>query len=252
MNQTSLLDLLPEDTRANRRPLPGGERARAMTAGSGRKCSGLSGLHGPLGSCVKMLLDTSLWASMEFFLTWRIQVTPQGRLLFRLAPSMPRISANEFGFWPTPLARDYRGARSEESLEKRREGAFGLQLNDFVMHMAAWSTPSVCGNYNRKGASANSGDGLATQAQFAVWPTPTAQPDGKSPAAHMEMKRNMKGGTRKAITDLQVMAKAVHHGIEPDASGAPMARCGGLNPDFPCWLMGYPEGWARLEDTGTP
>jgi hypothetical protein len=35
-----------------------------------------------------------------------------------------------------------------------------------------WPTPTVCGNYNRKGASATSGDGLATAVQ--KWPTPTA------------------------------------------------------------------------------
>ncbi len=35
----------------------------------------------------------------------------------------------------------------------------------------AWPTPSVCGNYNRKGASATSGDGLATAVQ--MWLTPT-------------------------------------------------------------------------------
>lgn len=33
-------------------------------------------------------------------------------------------------------------------------------------------TPTVCGNYNRKGASPTSGDGLATWAK--LWPTPTA------------------------------------------------------------------------------
>jgi len=36
-----------------------------------------------------------------------------------------------------------------------------------------WPTPTVCGNYNRKGASATSGDGLATAVNR--WPTPTAR-----------------------------------------------------------------------------
>jgi hypothetical protein len=36
-----------------------------------------------------------------------------------------------------------------------------------------WPTPTVCGNYNRKGASATSGDGLATA--VSRWPTPTAR-----------------------------------------------------------------------------
>ena len=38
----------------------------------------------------------------------------------------------------------------------------------------SWATPSVHGNYNRKGASATSGDGLATQA---LWATARASPN---------------------------------------------------------------------------
>ena len=36
-----------------------------------------------------------------------------------------------------------------------------------------WPTPTVCGNYNRKGASSTSGDGLATAVKRSLWPTPT-------------------------------------------------------------------------------
>lgn len=35
----------------------------------------------------------------------------------------------------------------------------------------AWPTPTICGDYNRKGASPTSGDGLATAAR--AWPSPT-------------------------------------------------------------------------------
>ncbi len=41
-----------------------------------------------------------------------------------------------------------------------------------------------------------------------LWPTACAQPDNKTPDAHIRMKRNMPGGERHQITDLQVMAKA--------------------------------------------
>ena len=49
-----------------------------------------------------------------------------------------------------------------------------------------WPTPSVCGNYNRKGASATSGDGLATAVYAGgtqtrqMWRTPAAQEPGVS------------------------------------------------------------------------
>lgn len=45
-----------------------------------------------------------------------------------------------------------------------------------VMAAAPWATPTVKGNYNRRGASPNSGDGLATQTR--MWPTPQAH-DGR-------------------------------------------------------------------------
>jgi hypothetical protein len=38
-----------------------------------------------------------------------------------------------------------------------------------------WPTPTVCGNHNRKGASATSGDGPATAVK--AWPTPSASDD---------------------------------------------------------------------------
>lgn len=41
-----------------------------------------------------------------------------------------------------------------------------------------------------------------------MWPTAVANDDNKSPEAHMAMKARMKGGPRKCITSLQVMAKA--------------------------------------------
>jgi DNA (cytosine-5)-methyltransferase 1 len=79
-----------------------------------------------------------------------------------------------------------------------------------------WPTPTVCGNYNRKGASATSGDGLATAVQN--WPTPDA-------SAH---KYRLSGNSQQ--------------------SNSLMALAGGkLNPDWTEWLMGWPPGWTDLK-----
>lgn len=53
-----------------------------------------------------------------------------------------------------------------------------------------------------------------------LWPTMVAQPDNKSPQAHLEMKRRMgerdgTGANRTAITDVQVMVKAVSVAVWP-------------------------------------
>jgi hypothetical protein len=87
---------------------------------------------------------------------------------------------------------------------------------------------------------------LTAEAHIATWPTPVANPDNKTPEAHLAMKLRMgeRDGTysnRTAITDLQVMAKAF--GTTTSGSPDQMGNRGALNPAFPCWLMGYPTEW---------
>ena len=70
-------------------------------------------------------------------------------------------------WWPTPRSTDgTHGGRVTP--RKSREGG---NLIEAVSNRTTWATPSVCGNYNRKGASPKSGDGLATQAGGALNPT---------------------------------------------------------------------------------
>lgn len=90
----------------------------------------------------------------------------------------------------------------------------------------SWPTPTVNGNYNRKGASATSGDGLATAVK--AWPTPVASMSkGSSPNA-----LTRKNGKDRSNDRLD-------HAV--------MARDGGqLNPTWVEWLMGWPLGWTDL------
>ena len=92
-------------------------------------------------------------------------------------------------------------------------------------------TPTVCGNYNKKGASAKSGDGLATYVR--KYPTPTATAyKGWSP------------NHNRANTD-----DRIDYTIEREAheSGTP----GRLNPMWEEWLMAWPIGWTQLKPLET-
>ena len=64
--------------------------------------------YGRAGSLVRMCLVSSAWRSTRCFLTWKLQVTKHGRLLFRLRPSMPRTGGSGSGssvtLWRTPGA----------------------------------------------------------------------------------------------------------------------------------------------------
>ena len=81
-----------------------------------------------------------------------------------------------------------------------------------------WPTPTVCGNYNRKGLSKTSGDGLATAVLKCATPTARDWKSGKASQATME--RNSRPLSEQIG--------------------------GSLNPAWVEWLMGWPLGWTDL------
>ena len=111
-----------------------------------------------------------------------------------------RLQGRERGF-----AFLEQGAPALESASERGEGCL-------------WPTPCVHGNYNRRGLSETSGDGLATAVR--MWPTPTAH-NAKEMAAPSEHQRNTPT-------------------LAAQAGGA-------LNPPWVEWLMGWPIGWTDLK-----
>lgn len=187
-----------EDFPASHSVVPGSNEARTMTAISGRKCSESYKRQGQLGSLVRMLLESSAWHSTKCVLTWKRVDTKSSRSLFQLAVSMPRTEEIEYGLL--------------------RGGG------------AMWSTPSVCGNHNRKGASKNSGNGLATAVLF--WPTPQAHD-----AKHIYSKMKPTGQ--------QMLSNHIYK-IDSTTIG------GKLNPAFVEWLMGYQTEHTALKDSETP
>ena len=137
-----------EGFRASHFPLPGSSEARTTTAISGRKCSESYARQGPLGSLVRMLLESSTWHSTRCVLTWKRKVTKSNRSLFQLAPSMPRTEGTGSGFWRTPET-SVGGTVSQMVLEemgngkmKRKSGQQRqLRLQDQVRNPKLWPTP---------------------------------------------------------------------------------------------------------------
>jgi hypothetical protein len=115
--------------------------------------------------------------------------------------------------WPTPIASDSRGSSGRPAPGKQ------VQLVDAVK----WPTPTVCGNYNRKGASPTSGDGLATAVLKCATPTARDWRSGKASQATME--RNSRPLSEQIG--------------------------GSLNPTWVEWLMGFPLGWTDLKPLAT-
>lgn len=132
---------------------PGSGEARRMTVTSGRKCLELYRKSGPVGLLVRMLLESSHWRSTRCYLTWKASATPARRSLFRLVPSMPRTEETAVPFWPTPTARDCKGANSMEHLARDGSRNHTDQLANFVKLIPTVTTGAgMCGgsaNYQR-------------------------------------------------------------------------------------------------------
>ena len=146
-------------------------------------------------------------------------------------------SGSESGYWPTPCAQEASGGGSaKDALKalnrvKRPSGAHRtLHLRDAVM---LWPTPTVSGNYNRKGASQNSGDGLATTVR--MFPTATA-----TATAYKGWSKNH----NRADTDDRLDST-----IEREAHQS--STTGQLNPNWVEWLMGWPIGHTELKPLAT-
>lgn len=108
----------------------------------------------------------------EFSETWPRQGMTRSGRCYRLQSSGHRTCESASGSWPTPHGMPKRGQR-------RRPGPSGNQLGRAVL-----------------------------AAEREMFPTPGARDQGRTPEAHMAMKRRMKGGERKTITSLAVLAKA--------------------------------------------
>ena len=122
-------------------------------------------------------------------------------------------------------------------------------------------TVTVHGNYNRKGLSKSSGDGLSTWVNS--WPTPTASAYKGTSKATLTRK-NGKSRERDRL-DHAVMAQMLKfptprasdkngHQIAPGRQGGDglNQRIGGqLNPAWVEWLMGWPIGATELNASET-
>jgi hypothetical protein len=123
--------------------------------------------------------------------------------------------------FPTPRAADGdKGLRSPDGVMRELSRGHGI---DLPAHVQIFPTPTIHGNYNRKGASAGSGDGLETFVK--LYPTPTCN-DAKNnnpPSQRTESGR--------------------HSDQLPVPAWENVVAGGSLNPSWVEWLMGFPIGW---------
>lgn len=217
------LSLFPGDSPVSRSAVPGSAEARMMTVISGQKCLESSTSSGPLGLLEKMLLTSSIWRSTRCYLTWKTRATKQGRLLFRLAVSKPRISGTDAPLWLGTMTASQTGGNHSLRSPERRKGRAPSPAEFVMMWPTAtasdwkcrgpnshqqglpeavrmWPTPNSC-KASMDISLKKSGDGRAKPNKLgwavALWPTPTRRcGTGASQTA-----------TRQGSPDLQTAAK---------------------------------------------
>ena len=275
------LDLFPTvkssqpDIRANLSPLPGSVKAQKMTATSGRTLCKLLHPKDPLGAFSRMLVVTSHWVSTRCYLTWKPKITPQGRLLFQLAVSMPRTDETGSGLWLTPTAMqtDEHPDKMKKRMEKYPTGTTVGSLTSQVKYAPLWPTPTgMTGGESVAPSHKDGTHGWNTAAAVndslsdnptRMWPTPTTRDfKGASGKGRQERKGN------PADTLPNAVAMWPTPTANEDAAGTPNGKMqkmlgnhpsirgttpeewkrGSLNPTWVEWLMGYPTGHTELKD----
>ena len=187
---------------------PGSVGAQKMTVTSGLNCLELYKKSGPLGSLVRTLLESSLWHSTRCFLTWKISATPRKRLLFRLAPSMPRTDGTGARLWPTVRSKETGGYQYSQGRHDRPvQTLTGAARMRPTPKARDWRGAS--GRENRQSPDLN----VAVK----MFPTPKAQ--------------NCRGNGER-------------HG--EGGPSLDVVVGGRLNPEWVEWLMGFPIGWTEL------
>jgi len=231
-NTPTQLTLFVEASPASPSRLRESKEDQTMTVTSGLRCLELSKNPNHDGLLERMFLASSTWHSTMCKLTWKENITRSGNSYYRLLPSMRSTEEIEYSLLPTPTAQQYGTSQNG----KRKDGTTFKQAGKPSLHTMArhnlWPTPTVQGNYNKKGLSKKSGDGLATAVKK-MWPTPTT--------------RDHKGGyvggrIRNGKVSWDTLDVAVQHTDNQEKVS------GSLNPTWVEWLMGFPIEWTELKD----
>ena len=164
-------------------------------------------------------------------------------------PTLTRpINATASGLWPTPQAMP---ATSDLNFRCSGDGRDKPNKLGWAVASVMWPTPTVCGNYNRKGASATSGDGLATAVATSLTMSDLVSTDAPIAKAKMyptatataTAYKGWSPNHNRADTDDRLDYTIDRQAFSPGQQTPPMH----LNPDWVEWLMGWPIGHTDLK-----
>lgn len=210
-------------------------------------------------SLAKFDPDTSSWKTAqlsllggleEFSETWPRWGLMRAGECWERQTLAPRTSESGSGLWPTPQAML---ATSDLNFRCSGDGREKPNKLGWAVAERTWPTPTVCGNYNSKGASATSGDGLATAVATSLTMSDLVSTDAPIAKAKMYPTATAtayKGWSPKhnrADTDDRLDYTVEREAFNPGQQTPPMR----LNPAWVEWLMGWPIGHTELKPLET-
>lgn len=162
----------PQELLASPQVEPGSNEARQMTAGSGMKLCAFTPKHSPLGRCMRILLESTTWGSVESLLKWKGSATKSGYAVFQLVPLIRHKTGTDFGLWPTAQSRDEKGVTQREHL-----GDMSAPPNS--LKAALW--PTAMGQAGQGDPNdPKRGEKLQTGLKAALWATAVVPNGGRT------------------------------------------------------------------------
>ena len=218
------LTLFQEDSPVSHFPWLESKKVKKMTVTSGRKCSELSENLRRVGSSVRTYLESCPLPGEQFVRTWSVRDTLSPFLInFEAAAVGAHTDVNGCSLSESvPHTMDSLPSRSYEAM-KRQATNGGRKNRRRPGNLREQVDPLMCQAYEEARAEAN---GM-------MWPSPVAS--GK-----------LNGGTRD-FNKLQAL-KEQGQITEEERRSMSAGNGGQLNPDWVCWLMGFPTGWANISE----
>lgn len=205
--------------------------SRTQAKGKGKKTRGTSG-QPSLASSATFSLQSSLASklvarldidgSMEYSLTWQVQIMSSRLRICRLRASGRRTSDKGSGGvlsgYPTPTSQDF-GAQDKERLEERRKeckertgngNGFGLTLTQMASlgMLSGYPTPQRADG-ERQSKNLMRGENnltLAGAADLVGWTSPRASDAGRARQEKALKKAKKKGGSKSLDDDAQQLS----------------------------------------------